>query len=148
MATTTTTFNAQDVNIMLDDESDVLVDISGSANEASIAAEQEIGEYRVFEDRWMQRIDGGLSVEISLVTVYSSAEEEAVDLLKEWFFINNGGPRTMQVDVPSAMGGDRYSGEFRLADLNIPLEAAEAAPISVEATLQSHGAITLATVVS
>lgn len=148
MAQTTSAVNAKDVNVQLGDVAESLVDVSGSSNECSIEFSRELGEYGTFESVWMKRLENRQSVSLSFTAVYSTAEEEAVDLLKEWAYLESGA-RTLQIQIPdSSAGSDQFSGKFRLADLNFPLDSGEAGPIIAEATLESDGVIAMTTIAS
>lgn len=147
MAATTTAINACDAVIQLDDDLGALQDISGSSNNAELGFTQEVGEYQVFGGGWVKRLACARDATLSLSLVYTTATDEAMDVLKDWFFSNPGTKRTCQIDVPdSTSGNDRYSGEFYLVSLDIPLDVEEAGPIMCSAELAPDGGVTLAVI--
>ena len=147
MAQTTTAINACDVVVSLDNVSGTLTDISGSSNEVSMDLGQNIGEIATFDGDWMLKASCGKTVSVSLNVVYTTTADEGLDILRDWFFATSPGSRTVQIDVPdSTAGSDRYSGEFVIESLNIPLTAGEASPVLVSATLSNDGAFAHSTI--
>lgn len=145
MTQTTTAVNACDVAIWLDDDAGVPKDISGSSNTASMNFSNQLGAVRNFGTRWQIRLECGKDATFDLSAVYSTAADEAVDILKNWYF-NNPGDRTLTIYIPDKnVGSDMYQCEARLQDLKIPVEAASADPIVVTATLLPNGPVTLTT---
>jgi hypothetical protein len=146
MPQTTTDITACDVSIWLDNAAGTLKDISGSTNTADLAFSKVIGELRTFQTRWARRQECGKDCVWTLTIVYSTASDEAMDILKTWFFQSAPDLRTCTVYAPDKnIGSDMYSGEFRLQDLKIPLSSGNADPVTVTATLVPSGEVTLAT---
>jgi len=76
--------------------------------------------------------------------VYSTATDEGMDVLKNWFFAATPGLRTLTFYLPDKnVGSDKYSGEVVLESLSIPATADEASPIPVTAVLRPSGEFTL-----
>ena len=145
MAQTTTAVNACDVAIWLDNASGTQQDISGSTNTASMAFTNQLGAVRNFGTRWMIRLECGKDATFNISAVYSTAQNEAIDILKNWYF-NNPGDRTLTIYIPDKnVGSDVYECEARLENLNIPVEAGSADPIVVTASLKPNGPVTLVT---
>lgn len=146
MAETTTAVNGCDVAIWLANIAGVLKDISGSSNQIGLKLNAEIGDYRVFKQKWLKRLGCGKDAEAKLVVVYTTAADEGLDILKEWFFAAAPGNREMSIYIPDKnVGADHFNGLWRLKDLDIPVNAGEGKPITVTATLLSDGEITLVT---
>lgn len=146
MAQSTTTINACDVVIKLADSTGTLKDISGSANQVQIDLTQNIGEKRTFGSRWPIRKECGKDSKVRLDVVYSTAADEGVDLLKNWFFSATPGSRELHVYVPNnQIGADEYFGTFVLESMSIPLQAGEAEPVTVSANLSVSGEYRLTT---
>lgn len=145
MAQTTTAVNACDVKIYLDNAAGTPTDISGSSNTCSMAFTNQLGAVRNFGTRWQIRLECGKDATFNLSAVYSTATDEAIDILKNWYF-NTPGNRTLTVYIPDKdVGADVYSCEARLENLNIPVEAGKADPIVVTCALMPNGPVTLVT---
>ena len=146
MAETTTAINACDVKVYLDDANGTPVDISGSTNACSMEFENNIGELRVLVTRWPIRLSCGKDATFSLVVVYSTAADEGSDILKDWYFSDETGTRTLTIYIPDKnVGADKYSGEVVMENLAIPVNAGEASPIPVSTNLKPSGSWTLTT---
>ncbi len=147
MAQTTTHQNACDVVIQLDNDSNVLQDISGSSNEASMAFANDIGELTVFGAQFKNKLVCKTSVTFNLSVVYSTAAAEARALFDDWQFNNLTTNRTLQLNVPdNEIGSFRYQSETALESYDIPLVSGEAAPIIATIVLQNDGAVTQSTI--
>ena len=145
MAQTTTAVNACDVRVYLDNASGTPIDISGSSNTISMSFTNQLGAVRNFGTRWQIRLECGKDATFALSAVYSTASDEAIDILKNWFF-NNPGDRTLTVYIPDKnVGSDVYECEARLESLNIPVEAGSADPIVATCNLMPNGPVTLTT---
>jgi hypothetical protein len=143
MAQTTTAISACDVGIWLDDDAGTQQDISGSSNEVDMAFEQNIGEFVTFGSRWPVRQECGKDASFTVQIVYSSAADEAFDILKTWFFSNTPGQRTLSVYIPDKnVGSDHFTCEVRIASFNFTPSRGEAGPIIVSAELLPDGEVT------
>lgn len=149
MAQTTTSVNACNVDIQLDDSTGSLTNISGSTNQASIDMTAQSAETFTFEGQWAIQKVCKTSATISLQALYSTADVEALNILADWYFNSITTARTAQISVPDSTGGsDQYSGEWNLTSLNIPLSADDAGVILVSASLVNSGAVTRSTIAS
>lgn len=149
MSQTTTAQNACDVVVQLDNASGSLTDISGSSNQANMDFSAVIGEAFTFDGDWSIKKSCKAAVSIALQAVYSTTADEALDLLRDWFFNSRSTSRSIQIDIPdSNAGSDRYSGEVTLESLSIPASADDAAPILCAATLSNDGAFSHSTIAS
>ncbi|MDZ4771206.1 MAG: hypothetical protein SGJ24_18955 [Chloroflexota bacterium] len=147
MPATTSAINACDAAIAIDNAAGVLVDISGAANRAALEFTQTVESYRVFGERWIRRLACGKDATLRLDLVYTTTANEALDLLRDWFFASgSAAPRTVRIAVAGTIGSDAYEGEFVLARLNLPLDASNAAPILVTADLLPHGVVSYTTI--
>lgn len=145
MTQTTTAVNACDVAIWLDNASGTQKDLSGSTNTASMNFTNQLGAVRNFGTRWQIRLECGKDGTFSIAAVYSTAQDEAIDILKNWYF-NTPGDRTLTIYIPDKnVGSDVYECEARLESLDIPVEAGSADPIVVTASLKPNGPVTLTT---
>jgi hypothetical protein len=146
MAETTTAVNACDVEIWIDSAGGTPTDASGSSNAVSMTIENEIGQYRVFSNRWQKSLECGKSLTMTINAVYSTASDECKDLLATWVMANPSGARTVTVYIPDKnVGSDRWQGEWRIQDFNFAAYVTEAAAIPITATLVSDGTITRVT---
>jgi hypothetical protein len=147
MAQTITSVNACDVDIRLDNDAGTPVWISGSSNTVEMEFGQELQAYwTMYAGRMPKRNSTREDAAIGLTVVYSTATDEAIDLLTDWYFNYPNTARTLTVYIPSySIGADTYSGEVLLERFNIPAESEESAPITVQAVLLPTGAWTKAT---
>lgn len=143
MAQTTTSINACDVAIWLDNASGTATDISGSSNKVEIPLTQEIGEARTFQNDYKLRAACGRDGAFNLTVIYTTTSDEALDILRDWYFSTaSKTARTIAVYVPDKnVGSDHYSAEVLLQELNIPLDPSEPGPAICEAVLLPTGAI-------
>jgi hypothetical protein len=149
MAQTTTGENACTVVLKVDNASGVLTDVSGSTNQASLDLAAQSAETFTFEGDYAIKKTCKKSITLALQALYSVTETEALNILMDWYFNSLGTSRTVQIDVPSsAVGGDRYSGEFILESLSLPLTADDAAVILVSAALSNDGEVVRSTIAS
>lgn len=140
MAQTTTYINACDASVWLDSSAGTLTDISGSSNTVNMEFIQLIGELSTYQQKWPVRLSCRKDATFTLNAVYSTASDEAVDILNDWFFSASPGLKTFTVYLPDKnVGSDKYSGEVVLESLTIPATADEASPIPVTAVLRPSG---------
>jgi hypothetical protein len=143
---TTTSINACDVEIWLDDDAGAPKNISGSSNSCTVNLSQNVGEQRTFGSKWPTRKICGRDCQVDLSIVYSSATDEAWDIIKQWYFADSPTKRTLTIYIPDKnVGSDKLAGEFWLETADIPLEAGEAAPIIVGCSLLVDGEFSLST---
>lgn len=146
MAQTTTHVNACDASIWLDNSAGTPVDISGSSNSITMNFTREVGELRTFQVKWPVRLGCGKDAEFTLRAVYSTAADEAMDVLKNWYFADDPGSRSLHVYIPDKnVGSDHYYGEVTIASFNFNADPTEPGPIAVECSLLPDGAWTLTT---
>lgn len=146
MSQTTTDITPCDASIWLDNAAGVLKDISGSTNAVDLSFTKVIGQLSTFQTRWPRRQECGKDAVWTLTIVYSTADDEAMDILKTWYFQTAPDLRTCTVYLPDKnIGSDMYSGEFRCQDLKIPVSSGNADPVTVTATLVPSGEVTLST---
>lgn len=140
MAQTTTKVNACDVSIWLDNAAGTLTDISGSSNGVDMEFTREIGELRTYQSKWPVRMGCGKDVSITLRAIYSTAADEAADILRNWFFASDPGSRTFHIYVPDKnVGSDHYYGEVTIGDMSFSPDPTEPGPILIEANLMADG---------
>jgi len=146
MAQTTTHVNACDASIWLDNASGTPVDVSGSSNSITMNFTREVGELRTFQVKWPVRLGCGKDATFTLRAVYSTATDEAMDILKNWYFAGDPGSRSLHVYIPDKnVGSDHYYGEVTIASFNFNADPTEPGPIAVEAELLPDGAWALTT---
>lgn len=149
MAQTTTSINACNAKIKVDNASGVLTDISGSSNNASISMAVDTAETSTFDGQWKIKKACKTSASISLTVLYSTTEDEGLDILRDWFFDGPTASRTVTINVPDdSVGSDQYSGEFVLESFDIPLTADDAGVILCSASLSNDGAFSHSVVAS
>ena len=145
---TTSAINACNAVIKLQNVQGSMIDISGSANDASMDLTNDLGKLHTFGTRFPVRLECKSDASISLKAVYSTPDNEALGILKDWYFVTRG-KKVITIDVPdSDAGSDRYTFDVFLEKLNIPLKADDANPILVSADLKPTGTFTLAAIAS
>lgn len=141
MAQTTTYINACDAEMWLDNEAGTLVNISGSTNNVSMEFTNATGQLSTFGGNgWPVRMCCNKDCTITVGAVYTTANDEALDVLKNWFFGSGCAAKSFVVYLPDKNpGSDKYYGEVILESLSIPVTADEPSPISVTAVLRPTG---------
>lgn len=143
MAATTTAVNACDAGVWLDDDAGVPKDIGGSSNQVTLDFSNELGEFRVFASKWPRRLECGKDARFRLRLVYTTATDEAVDLLKTWYFATTPGNRTLTVYIPDKnVGSDRYQAEVKIDTFTVPVDRGDAGPIMIDLNLLPDGDVT------
>jgi hypothetical protein len=146
MPQTTSQVNACDARIYLDNGAGLLVEISGSSNEASMDFTNQLGELYTFGPRFPVRGECKSDATINLNVIYSLDDGEAMNILRDWFYTTRG-QKTLRIDVPDDdPGSDRYQFEVFLESLNIPLVSNDANPILVSCVLRPTGTFTSTTI--
>ena len=147
MTVTTTPVVATNCVIKLDNAAGSPTDISGSSNRVELSLEHGVGEFRPFSTQWKSRVVVGKDVGVTLNIIYSTATDEALDILKNWFFGGDDSARTLTIQVPDGSpGSDQYEGEFVLMSAPVGLGAEDDEVVMVSAELRSHGEVALTTV--
>lgn len=142
MTDSTTIINACDASLWVDNASGTLKDISGTSNAMTIALSNKVGDSPVFGSQWPRRKSCGKDCQIDLTILYSTAADEALDILRDWILSNSNAARSFAVYLPDKnVGSDKYSGEFVLESVNIPATAGEGKPIEVKARLLIDAAL-------
>lgn len=140
MAGTTTAVNACDAVIQLADENDVLMDISGSTNECNLGFTKNIGGTKVFGSQTPIRRQCGVDFSLDLTALFTTALNEARDVLFEWAFAGGTGSRRFKLMVPNSnIGGFTFTGKVVLQKMDLPLKADDAAPILIKSSMMADG---------
>jgi len=141
MTESTTTINACDASLWLDNAAGTLTDISGSSNNLTMAITNGVGDRRVFGSKGPIRKVCGQDVQFDIVVLYSTAEDEGLDLLRDWALgANYKDARSFVLYLPDKnVGSDKYSCEVVQESLSIPADPGEPAAIEVSATLLITG---------
>lgn len=135
-----TAVNACAVIIKIQNELGQMVDISGSANEATIKLERDLGDYVVFNDKNTYYIECKEDATVDLTCIYTQKQNEGADILKRWWTM--GGPRTIQIFIPQGTKGyDQWQGEAICESQEYPLKADDAKPIMIKTSLKMDGGI-------
>ena len=140
MPTTSTAINACGVTILIENEFGEMIDCSGSANEANLDFDNDLGEYKVFGDRAKYRLECGLDTSLDFTAIYTTALREAADLLKTWRV--QRGQRRIRICVPrNVSGADAYEGRYFYEKINLPLKSDEAKPIMSKVSAKPNGEV-------
>lgn len=139
MAQTVTSVSACDIAISLDDADGTLQNISGSSNRVRIRFFSRYHQNKHFDTAAPWKALLWTELDISLVILYSTADDEGLDILRNWFDALDGkNARTLRLDVPDGSVGDhRYECEAVWLNMDLPLEADDAGAVAVRARLRS-----------
>lgn len=149
MAQTTTAVNACNVVLSIDNASGVPVDVSGSSNQAGINMTVTTAETNTFDGQWAIKKACKTAASLSVTATYSVTETEGYNILADWIFNSPTTSRSVTIDIPdSTVGSDRYTGEFVLESLDVPLSADDAGVILAAAALSNDGAFVRSTISS
>jgi hypothetical protein len=146
MTLTTTSLNACDAVIKLDNTAGNLADISGSSNEVTMDLTNDLGKVTAFGGRFPLRKECKSDATINLKAVYSGDDAEALLILMKWYFTDRGS-RTITISIPDdSPGADLYTFEVFLESLNVPAKSDDPNPILVSAVMKPTGTYTWTTV--
>lgn len=150
MAQTTTYITACDAVIKLENLEGSMLDVSGSTNAVDIDLQQPAGTpLRTFGSRFPVRGQCGKDATIGFRAVYSTAQAEAMNILKDWYENHPGTTRKLQVFLPDAAeGSDKYEFDTLLTRLPVNAESGNADPILVAAELVPTGTFSISVVAS
>jgi hypothetical protein len=141
MTATTTASAACGVYIYLDNGAGTLTDIRGSASQAELTLNNNLGEVRTFGSRWMLRTACGQDASVSLTIVYSTTADEGYDIVRDWWTgADYDTPRSLRIDIPDN-AGERWDMEVLLESATIPLDPSDGGPILVSCNLLPTGDI-------
>jgi len=136
MPLTSSAINLCNAVIHMADHLGVTYDISGQSNEAGIDLTNDVGDYKVFGTAGRGRLICGKDGSVSLSIYYTRGGNEAMDLLKRWYWLYREQLRYFAFYAPNeSISSDKYYGYFALESFNIPFSAEEAAPALVEMNL-------------
>lgn len=145
MTQTITAHNACGAVIEIDDADGDPVNVSGSSNKASLSVSQEFGEGVTFEGEWNLTVTCKKNGSLEISALWTDDPEEARSLLEDWWIA--GGNRVVSVYPAGKVAGKRYyTGNYKLGEYSVPIDAGDANIMVVSATLQPDGEITFSTV--
>lgn len=136
MTTTITAINACNATIKIDNAAGTLTNISGSIIKSSLRVESELGVFKVFDDSWHYRLEGGRNWEATIDALYTMSASEGFALLRDWW-LGNRGTRTLSISD----GTNTYLGEVVIQSITIEKPADDATPVRAVVKLLGHGAI-------
>ena len=140
MPQTNSAASSVDCQAWLDDSGGELRNISGSTTRVRPNKTQTEGRFATGESSWQGMLSGFLDADLELEIVYSEGRDEALQLLKEWWFADVPGLRTIELYIPDFVDGcDVYFGEVRIRALNYPMAYNVADPIMVVASVAVSG---------
>lgn len=145
MAESTTMLYGTDMVIEAEKGTGV-VDLSGSSNACNIKMTAIVGEARVFNTKWVQRVITAKDCQIDLAAWYSSTADEALDYFKDWFAEAAPGSKQFTFYIPrKEAGADKIQGDFVFTGPSMDIKSGDNQPIPVQTTLMSTGAVTWTT---
>jgi hypothetical protein len=141
MAQTTTERTACDVLVWLDNGSDTLTDISGSATSVDISLTNNVGDFRTFGGRWTLRTVCGSDASFTINVVYTTTADEGYDILKDWWTgASYDSARSFRLQIPdNEANSEQWDAEVVLESMDFTLDSGEGGPIMVSATLLPDG---------
>lgn len=144
---TTTGVNACNAQIWLDDNGGTPRNLSGQTSVMTPNFTQPNGEFFTFGSKWPRNLQCPLKGTVAVQSVYTTASNEAREIVFDWFFNRSGTARDLVIYSPTKdVGADKFSGSFKLTDFTFTASAGEAAPMMVSYTLVPDGAVTWSTV--
>lgn len=147
MAQTTSAINACGAVLEVDDILGVPNNISGSSNRANLKLSKAMGQGVTFEGEWNFRLECKKDGSLELLVMYTTDTDEGWELLADWW--EAGGNRTVKVYPAGKINGAKmFSAEYKLQDLDLPIDGTDPNPIMVTATLLPDGAINFSNFVS
>lgn len=145
MAATQTAFNACNAAIIAADNLGVDHDISGTVNKVEVSLTRDVKDYVVFGDANHWRLSCKKDGQVTIDIVASKDTFGGLNILSDWY--DRGDFRHFRAMAPSsAIGSKSVEGYFLVTDLKMPMDAADAGPIMISATLVPNGPITISTV--
>lgn len=145
MAATTTSFTACNAVMRLDNNAGTLQDISGNSSSVSMSFDNKIGEYRVFGNQYVQRIQCGKDASVTINGVATTTANEIRDVVESWYF-SGSGLRTFQLNMPDeSTGSKRYQVETVLKNFQFDGDASAAEPVMYKIELAIAGAVAYTT---
>ena len=142
MPESTTIINACDISLWLDNAAGTLKDISGTSNKCKLSMSKNVGAKRVFGSRGPRRMSCGDDWKMDLTILYSTAADEALDILRDWAISGEDDARSAVLYAPDKnVGSDKYSAEWILDSFDINLDAEDGGPVEVTASLLIDGNI-------
>lgn len=147
MAQTVTAHNACGAVIEIDDADGDPVNVSGSSNKASLSLSKQFGKGVTFEGEWNFTLECKKDGSLEISAMWTDDATEARELLEDWW--ESGGNRVVSIYPAGKITGKRYyTASYKLGELTIPIDATDANPIVLSATLQPDGEITFSNYVS
>lgn len=148
MAQTTTSYNACEVHVLLDNDGGTPTDISGSSNAISATWTNSTAQVSTFgASGWTKSNSGCMkNGTITLTVLGSTAATEAFSLLTDWFFNHSSTARTLTWYEPDKEpGSHKFTGEVRIQDLTGDRPSNASDPVTSVATLVTDGVWTWTT---
>lgn len=140
MTQTTTAINACNVKIFVDDADGNPQDVSGSSNQSSLGFSRQMGSAFTFDGDYPIRIECKKDASLEISALYTRQDGEARDIFESWY--EDGGRRTVTIYPYGQDTGNRYyTGEWRLEELNIPLDGSDPNPVVLTITCVPDGHI-------
>jgi hypothetical protein len=147
MAQTVDAINACGAVVELDDVDGEAVNISGQSNQANLKFTKQIGKGVTFEGEWNFALECKKDASLELRVMWTTNSAEARKELEDWY--QSGGRRTVSVYPNGLINGSRYyTGLWRLSELSFNIDATDANPIMMQATLMPDGEVSFSTFVS
>jgi hypothetical protein len=135
---TQSSINGNNMTLFMEDEQGNLIEISGSTNKYDISIENKIGEFYVFGQRNIRRVQGKEDGTVSFSAVYTTAYGEAKNLIKRWR--QQRGLRRIVGFLPTLQpGADKFSGNFFYKTIKINSEAEDPKPSMLDMELVPDG---------
>lgn len=146
MPATGTAINGCDAVIRMRDSAGAYRNVSGSSNNFTLDLQNEIGEFKPFGTDWKVRLTCGKDATLQLDVIYSTANDEGFDLIRNLYFTGTG-RADLQINLPDgSIGSDRYEANYVLESFSIPAQADSADPIMVSSQWRPNGEVTYSVV--
>lgn len=140
MPVTTSQQNGNNMTLLMEDEQGNMIDISGSTNKYDMGKENKLGEFYVFGQKNIRRVQGKQDSTVAFSAVFTTAYGEAKNLIKRWD--QQGGRRRFIGYLPTLQAGaDKFSGYCFAKSIKINAEAEDPKPSMIEMELAPDGGL-------
>ena len=149
MAQTTTAVNACNAVIKIDKANMAAIDVSGSANAVQLRFTNRYNQWKHYDSDKQTRVLIGQEIQADITVLYSTADDEGLDILRSWCLgtLSGTDARTLTVYIPDDdEGSDYYQAEMVPINWGTGLDADGAGPIEVSVSFRSTDGYTVSQV--
>ena len=149
MAQTTTAVDACNAVIKVDSSTGVATDVSGSANAVRLRFTNRYNQWKHYDSDHPTVLLIGQELTADITVLYSTADDEGLDILRDWCTgaLTGTDGRTVTVYIPDDdEDSDYYQAEMVPTSWTAGLKASDSGPIEVKASFRSTDGYTVSQV--